>query len=93
MSIYLKDPQASVDYAIDWPAAFIGPATIASSEWAVTPDEAGGIAVAASSLDGGRCVATLEGGIAGRVYRVRNRLLLSDGRSDERSLMLRVEER
>ena len=93
MSIYLKDPQASVDYAIDWPAAFIGAATISSSDWAVTPDEAGGVAVAGSSLDGGRCVATLEGGAAGRIYRVRNRILLSDGRSDERSLSLRVEER
>lgn len=93
MSIYLKDPQASVDYTIDWPAAFIGAGSIASSEWAVAPDEAGGIAVAASSLDGGHCVATLEGGLAGHVYRVRNRILLSDGRSDERSLTLRVEER
>ncbi|WP_443028026.1 phage fiber-tail adaptor protein [Sphingopyxis sp. Root1497] len=40
-----------------------------------------------------RCAATLDGGEAGGVYRVTNRVTLSDGQIDERSLTLRVEER
>lgn len=93
MSIYLKDRQAAIDYAIDWPAATLGNATIAASEWEVGPDEAGGVAVAASAIEAARTTARLDGGAPGRVYRIRNRITLSDGRSDARSISLRVEER
>jgi hypothetical protein len=93
MNIYLKDRQASVEYVVDWPAALIGDATIAASLWEVAPDEDGGVAVAGSAIDEARTSATLGGGIPGRVYRIRNRITLSDGRSDARSLSLRVEER
>lgn len=93
MSIYVKDPQARIDYAIDWPTTLIGAATIATSGWAVEPVENGGVSVASSSFSGARCIGTLEGGVPGQIYRVRNRIVLSDGRSDERSLNLRVEDR
>jgi hypothetical protein len=36
---------------------------------------------------------TLAGGIAGHVYRVTNRVTMSDGQIDERSMTMRVEER
>lgn len=93
MSIYLKDRRASVDYAVDWPAALLAGETIATSLWEVAPVEDGGVEVAASVIDDARTSVRLEGGLAGQVYRVRNLITLSDGRSDARSVSLRVEER
>jgi hypothetical protein len=37
--------------------------------------------------------ATLTGGLAGRIYRITNRITLTDGQIDERSISLRVEAR
>ena len=90
MSVYLKDPEASLDYMIDWG---LGGRTVASSDWAVTPVEAGGLVLVDDAVDGGVTRATLGGGIAGHVYRVTGQVVLSDGRIDERSLTLRVDER
>lgn len=92
MSFYLKDPQSRVDYAIDW-VDYLDGATIAASIWSVVPAEAGGIAVDEASFDLGRAAARLSGGIVGHSYSVSNRVTLSDGSIDERSITLRVEER
>lgn len=92
MSFYLKDPQARVDYAIDW-VGYLDGATLAASLWSVVPDEAGGIAVEQESFDPGRTAARLSGGVVGHTYSVSNRVTLSDGSIDERSISLRVEER
>jgi hypothetical protein len=93
MSFYLKDPGSRVDYAIEWGGAYLDDQVLAASAWAVRPVEAGGIVVAASSYDLTRTAATLSGGVAGHVYSVTNRVTLSDGQIDERSITLRVEER
>lgn len=92
MSYYLKDPQSRVDYAIDW-SGYLDGQVIGASAWAVTPAEPGGIAVDAASFDLVRAAATLSGGVAGHIYQVSNRVELSDGRSDARSILLRVEPR
>ena len=93
MSLYLKDPDARIDYAIDWGASYLDGQIIADSEWTVTPDEEGAPIVEVASFDLRRTAATVSGGVPGRIYRIGNRVTLSDGRSDERSLTLRVEQR
>jgi hypothetical protein len=93
MSFYLKDPGSRVDYAIEWGGAYLGDQVLAGSTWSVVPSEADGVAVDAASFDLTRTAATLSGGRAGRVYSVINRVTLADGRIDERSITLRVEER
>ena len=92
MSFFLKDPQSRVDYAIDW-GDYLGDRTIAGSAWSVVPDEPGGVAVEAAGFDATRTAATLTGGVAGHVYSVSNHVTLSDGRSDDRSIVVRVEQR
>ncbi len=92
MGFYLKDPHARVDYAIDW-GGYLDGQTIAESQWSVTPDEAGGIAVEAASFDLNRSAARIAGGIVGRTYSLANRVTMSDGSVDERSIVLRVEDR
>jgi hypothetical protein len=93
MSYYLKDPQSRVDYAIDWADGYLDGQAIAASQWAVSPAEAGGIEVDEASFDLGRTAATLTGGVSGHIYRVSNRVTMTDGRYDERSILLRVEPR
>lgn len=90
MTMFLKDPGASIDYAIDWGAGYLDGRTIGESAWSVAPD---GLTVAATRTAPTRTAATLAGGLPGRVYRVTNRVTLSDGAVDERALTLRVEDR
>lgn len=94
MSVFVKDPAARLDYAIDW-SALAGPTGLAQSGWSVEPQDAPGAAlvVAVAAWSGARAAATLEGGVAGRVYRVTNRVVLGDGRSDARTLAVRVDAR
>ncbi len=93
MSLYLKDPQARIDYAIDWGTHWLDGQVIAQSEWSVLPDAPGGISIAAQSNDLQRAAATLTGGVPGAVYRITNRITLTDGQIEERSISLRVEQR
>jgi hypothetical protein len=92
VSYYLKDPQSRVDYSIDWTGYLDGQA-IESSSWSIVPEESGGLTVDEQSRDLVRTAATIAGGQTGRVYSVSNKVILSDGRSDERSITLRVEQR
>lgn len=92
MSFYLKDPEARVDYAIDW-APYLDGQTIVDSAWSVEPGEEGGLAVDEASFAPERTAARLSGGIVGHSYSVSNLVTLSDGSADARSISLRVEER
>lgn len=92
MSLYLKDPQGRIDHVIDWSAYLAGQSVIAS-EWAVSPAESDGVAVTADAAEAQRTSVRLEGGRIGRLYRITNRVTLSDGQEDERSIHIRVEER
>lgn len=92
MSFYLKDPDARVDYAIDW-ALYLDGQTIVASAWSVAPVEAGGIVVEEDSFEPARTAARLGGGVVGHVYAIANLVTLSDGSQDARSITLRVEER
>jgi hypothetical protein len=92
VSYYLKDPESRVDYAIDW-LPYLGAQTIAQSVWSVAPIEEGGLAALHPRGDAWRTAANLEGGVPGHVYSVSNRVTLSDGSIEERSICLRVEQR
>ncbi len=91
--MFLKDPDATIDYAVDWDAGYLAGQAITVSDWAVEPAGAGAPRVLVAVIDGGRTVATIAGGSAGSVYRITNRVTFSDGRSDERTLTLRVDQR
>ena len=93
MAIFVKDPGATIDYAVAWSAGYLAGEQIAESVWSVAPDSSDGVSVLLSRIESGRTVATLTGGRAGLVSHVTNRVRLSDGRSDERTLVVRVEER
>jgi hypothetical protein len=91
--MFLKDPQASLDYRVDWAPALAPGSAISTSSWAVTPVEAGGVVPSDAGLAGLVASVRLGGGVPGHVYVVGNRVTLADGTTDERSLTIRVEDR
>lgn len=94
MTFHLKDPAAVLDYSIDWGAQYLGEfELLASSEWSVRPDEPGGLAIAGSSFEPLISTVSAQGGIAGHVYRLVNTISTLEGRVDQRSVTIRVENR
>ncbi len=91
MSIFVKDPAASVDHAIDWGSAFLAGRSITAAVWSVLP--AGALSLSNARSEAGRTAITLTGGAVGQIYRVTGRVTLSDGSNDERTLVVRVEDR
>lgn len=97
---YVKDPAAVLDYAVDWLGAGAGylgrttpPLTIAASVFTITPVEAGGLVASNETFDLSKTSLRLSGGIVGHLYQVTNRITASNGTTDERSFLIRVENR
>ena len=93
MTLLLKDPDAALDYAVDWGAEYLNGDFLAQSAWDVSPVEPGGLAVVESSFDDRLATVTASGGVPGRLYQLVNRVVLASGLSDSRSIVLRVEKR
>jgi hypothetical protein len=89
---FAKDPQANLDYSIDWDHNVAGAAsgtgylgaseTISSSSWSVSPS---GLTVGSTANDGKKTTVWLSSGSAGTNYSVTNTITTSQGRTDERS--------
>ena len=90
MSLFVKDPGSSLDHAVDWDSFYLAGRSILASSWSVVPP---GLTLGEPRLVGGRTAIRLTGGEPGLLYRVTNRVTLSDGNSDERTLVVRVEDR
>jgi hypothetical protein len=94
MTLLLKDPAAVLDYVIDWGVDYLDDNDILmESTWGVDPDEPNGVGIVGSSLGDRLSTVQASGGIAGRIYRLSNRVVTQSGRTDERSIVLRVEKR
>lgn len=88
----IKDPDAKLDFGIDWSDWLAGGETIIASVWAVPP----GITQSSSPAPSNTPTTTtiwLEGGTAKETYVVVNRITTSAGRIDERSLYIQVKNR
>lgn len=91
MQFYVKDPGAVLDYAINWAGGYLQSGeTLASSVWTIFPGDmtqnSAGSAAGVASI-------TVSGGVAGQIYQLTNRITTSQGRTDERSITVRVEQR
>lgn len=93
MAFLLKDPDAALDYAVDWGAEYLIGDAIGQSSWQVIPVEIGGVTVVDSKFDGSFTTVTAAGGIAGHLYQLTNHIVLQSGLTDSRSIVLRVEKR
>ena len=90
MARYLKDPAAVLDYGFDWSTdGWLGADTIATSTWTVPA----GLTSEATSNTTTTATIWLSGGTVGQVYEVANKNVTAAGRTDERSMTIRVENR
>lgn len=88
MATYLHDPEAVLDYAVDW-SAWLGTDTISTVTWTVPT----GLVLASQANTTTVATAWISGGVAGTVYTVECKIVTAAGRTDERSFVLRVVER
>ena len=85
----LKDPSAVLDYVFDWNEWLATGETI--TDHTITADT--GITADSSTEDAGKVTVWLSGGTAGINYKVACLITTSAGRTDERTIWIKVVER
>ena len=85
---FAKDPDAVLDYAVDWLRWLAGD-EIATSVW-IVPDGLTRVSDAATTT---KATVWLSGGTAGQSYTLTNRITTTGGRTEDRSFILKLEER
>jgi len=85
----LKDPSAVLDYVFDWNEWLATGETI--TDHTITADT--GITVDSSAESDGKVTVWLSGGTAGINYKVACLITTTAGRTDERTLWIRVVDR
>lgn len=89
MTTFIKDPDAVLDYSVNWSKWLAGD-QIETSTWFVS-DPALQLSDDLNTTT--KTTAWLAGGVAGQSYTVTNRIATSGGRTDERSLVIQVQDR
>lgn len=86
--VYYQDPDALMDYTIDWGSRWLGTDTIATSEW-IVPD---GINMNTTSNTPTKATIWLSGGTLGESYDVTNRVTTDGGRIQDQTLRIVIKE-
>ena len=89
MMTFIKDPDAVLDYSIEWSKWLAGD-QIQTSDWSVS-DPA--VVAANDSNTATRTTVWISGGTAGQSYTVSNHITTSGGRTDDRSFVIQVQDR
>ena len=87
---FTKDPDAVLDYAVDWTAWLAGD-QISSSEWVL--EDGAPIEQVTDTFTPTKATVWLRGGNAGTTYIVTNRIVTVGGRTDDRTISIKVEDR
>lgn len=86
---FTKAPGAVLDYQFDWSAWLADSETITQQ----TVIAGSGLTVDSSSISNGVVTAWLSGGAVGKDYAVTCQITTSQGRTDARSILIKVRER
>lgn len=91
MQVHVKDPGAILDYTINWGGGYLQSGeSVSTSVWSIFPSD---ITQVIASNTASSASITVSGGVVGRLYQLSNRITTSQGRTDERSIIVRVEQR
>jgi hypothetical protein len=85
MTEFKRDPSAIKDYGFDWTSWLSSGDTILSSVWS-----AGTCVASASAVSSNTTMTFIGGGTAGESYRVTNRIITTQGRTEEKSFDMPV---
>jgi len=93
--VFLKDPDAQLDYTVDWGVSFLSTGeTISTSSWSVSPTgSTDDVNEVSSSNDSTTATITANRGRRGVKYLLTNSITTSDSRQDDRSIVVLCEER
>ena len=86
---FLKDPDATLDYTVDWSDWLDPNDTISASAWSVPS----GLTQVSASYTTTSATIWLSGGTAGSRYAVVNRISTAAGRTEDRSFVVVCQER
>ena len=86
MEVFVQDPDASLDYMVDW-TAWLGADTIATSLWIL---DTANLTSFDESNDTVKAVVWLTGGVNGSSCLVTNRITTAAGRINDQSFIVRV---
>lgn len=84
-----KDPHSNLDYGFDWSSYLVTGETIVASVWTMPT----GLTEGTKQIADTSTKVFISGGTAGEVYTVANKITTSDGRVDERSFEIVMENR
>jgi hypothetical protein len=85
MYSFVKDPDATLDYKVDWTLWLDGD-YITTSTW----DVPAGLTEEAKVNDTTSATVWLSGGTFGQRYEVINRIITNAGRTDDRTIIIRI---
>ena len=88
MASFIKDPDATLDYRINWSLWLAGD-TISSSEWILPA----GLSLVAQTFENTYTTAWISSGELGEKYSVVNRITTASGRIEDRSIVIRIRNR
>jgi hypothetical protein len=86
---FKKDPQAKLDYAIDWGRWLAPSDSITTATWTVPA----GITKTAESVDGTKAVIWLSGGTVGQTYSVTCHVVTAEGRENDKTVVFLIADR
>lgn len=89
LQTFIKDPSAVLDYGFDWSNCLESGETISDSIWTVPA----GITEDSDEIGSTSTKIWLSGGTAGTSYTIANKITTTEGRTDERSFQINVENR
>lgn len=93
-SYFVKDPQATLDYIINWGDNWLGTDTISASTWTLPSNMAHPQLVKVTdTFDNDKATVWLSSGTVGTSYDVINRITTAGGRTDERTIVLAVRQK
>ena len=90
MKGFVKDPNAILDYSLDW-APWLDGDTLTSSTWVV--DSPLSVVSGSEVFDNTTTSLFISGGVQGTSYTITNSITTAGGRTDDRSLELRIRNR
>jgi hypothetical protein len=89
-----KDPDAVIDYANDWSDGYLAAGeTVLTSGWVVDPGSDTQLLITATTLADPITSCTVSGGTVGQVYALRNRITTNQGRTEDRTWVIRAGQR
>lgn len=89
VKVWTKDPDAELDYTLDW-SQWLDSDTLSSASWATTPT---GLSITNTTTTTTLAAVWLSGGSHGSDYDVRCRVVTAGGRTDDRTIRLQVRHR